>query len=133
MAEKKENNKSVKTKDFDKYFGLCKKYFFKILELDLEIYFFIVPSILLLIAFLTIATPYYGILRIYLCLSSAILAYKFYETDSAYNDKIFAMIFGGIAIIYFPLLPLSFGEGKPIIFILTLALYVLGYKKIKDK
>ena len=70
MAEKKENNKSVKTKDFDKYFGLCKKYFFKILELDLEIYFFIVPSILLLIAFLPIATPYYGILRIYLCFKS---------------------------------------------------------------
>ena len=133
MAEKKENNKRIKTKDFNKYFELCKKYFYKILELDLEIYFFIVPGILLLIAFLPIAAPYYGILRIYLCLSSAILAYKFYQTDDDYNDKFFATIFGGIAIIYFPLLPLSFGEGKPIIFILTLALYVLGYKKIKNK
>ena len=133
MVEKKENNKNVKIKNFDKYFAVFKKYFYKLLELDPEIYFFIVPGILLLIGFLPIAKPYYGILRIYLCLSSAILAYKFYQTDGTYKDRFFATIFGGISIIYFPLLPLSFGEGKPIIFILTLALYVLGYKKIKDK
>ena len=133
MVEKKENNNSFDIKDLSQYFELIKKYCLKILKLDPQTYFFIVPGILLLIGLLPVPDLYFAILRIYLCISATVLTYKFYSDE---KDNIYAAIFAGIAIIYNPIFVIKFGNNEintgPIIFVLTIALFVLGYKKIKE-
>ena len=133
MVEKKENNNSFDIKDLSQYFELIKKYCLKILKLDPQTYFFIVPGILLLIGLLPVPDLYFAILRIYLFISATVLTYKFYSDE---KDNIYAAIFAGIAIIYNPIFVIKFGNNEinagPIIFVLTIALFVLGYKKIKE-
>ena len=133
MVEKKENNNIFDIKDLSQYFGLIKKYCLKILKLDPQTYFFIVPGILLLIGLLPVPDLYFAILRIYLFISATVLTYKFYSDE---KDNIYAAIFAGIAIIYNPIFFIKFGNNEintgPIIFVLTIALFVLGYKKIKE-
>ena len=133
MVEKKENNNSFDIKDLSQYFDLIKKYCLKILKLDPQTYFFIVPGILLLIGLLPVPDLYFAILRIYLFISATVLTYKFYSDE---KDNIYAAIFAGIAIIYNPIFFIKFGNNEintgPIIFVLTIALFVLGYKKIKE-
>ena len=133
MVEKKENNNSFDIKDLSQYFELIKKYCLKILKLDPQTYFFIVPGILLLIGLLPVPDLYFAILRIYLCISATVLTYKFYSDE---KDNIYAAIFAGIAIIYNPIFVIKFGNNEintgPIIFVLTIALFVLGYKRIKE-
>ena len=133
MGEKKENNNSFDIKDLSQYFELIKKYCLKILKLDPQTYFFIVPGILLLIGLLPVPDLYFAILRIYLFISATVLTYKFYSDE---KDNIYAAIFAGIAIIYNPIFVIKFGNNEintgPIIFVLTIALFVLGYKKIKE-
>ena len=133
MVEKKENNNSFDIKDLSQYFELIKKYCLKILKLDPQTYFFIVPGILLLIGLLPVPDLYFAILRIYLFISATVLTYKFYSDE---KDNIFAAIFAGIAIIYNPIFFIKFGNNEintgPIIFVLTVALFVLGYKRIKE-
>ena len=76
---------------------------------------------------------YFAILRVYLFVSALVLFYKFYIEE---KDNIFAIIFAMIAIIYNPIFFISFGNEEintgHIIFVLTIALFVLGYNKIKD-
>ena len=133
MVEKKENNNSFDIKDLSQYFELIKKYCLKILKLDSQTYFFIVPGILLLIGLLPVPDLYFAILRIYLFISATVLTYKFYSDE---KDNIYAAIFAGIAIIYNPIFVIKFGNNEinagPIIFVLTIALFVLGYKRIKE-
>ena len=133
MVEKKENNNSFDIKDLSQYFELIKKYCLKILKLDPQTYFFIVPGILLLIGLLPVPDLYFAILRIYLFISATVLTYKFYSDE---KDNIYAAIFAGVAIIYNPIFFIKFGNNEintgPIIFVLTIALFVLGYKKIKE-
>ena len=133
MVEKKENNNSFDIKDLSQYFDLIKKYCLKILKLDPQTYFFIVPGILLLIGLLPVPDLYFAILRIYLFISATVLTYKFYSDE---KDNIYAAIFAGIAIIYNPIFVIKFGNNEintgPIIFVLTVALFVLGYKRIKE-
>jgi len=133
MVEKKENNNGFDIKDLSQYFELIKKYCLKILKLDPQTYFFIVPGILLLIGLLPVPDLYFAILRIYLFISATVLTYKFYSDE---KDNIFAAIFAGIAIIYNPIFFIKFGNNEintgPIIFVLTIALFVLGYKRIKE-
>ena len=133
MVEKKENNNSFDIKDLSQYFELIKKYCLKILKLDAQTYFFIVPGVLLLIGLLPVPDLYFAILRIYLFISATVLTYKFYSDE---KDNIYAAIFAGIAIIYNPIFVIKFGNNEintgPIIFVLTIALFVLGYKKIKE-
>ena len=133
MIEKKENNNNFDIKNPKEYLGVIKKYFFKLLKLDAQTYFFIVPGILLLIALLPVPDLYFGILRIYIFISAFVLGYKFY---SDLKDNIYALIFAGIAIIYNPVFFIKFSSEQinvgPIVFILTLALFVLGYLKIKE-
>ena len=134
MAEKKENTKKFDLKNFNEYFDILKKYFLKLLNLDAHTYFLIVPGILLLVGLLIKAPLYYIILRIYLCVSAAVLAYKFYTDE---KDNIFATIFAGIAIIYNPIpflaQPINDLKTGPIILGLTLAIFVLGHQKINNK
>ena len=105
----------------------------KLLKLDPQTYFFIVPGILLLIGLLPVPDLYFAILRIYLFVSASVLTYKFYIDE---KDNIYATIFAGIAIIYNPIFFIKFGNEQintgPIIFVLTIALFVLGYKRIKE-
>ena len=133
MVEKKENNNSFDIKDLSQYIELIKKYCLKILKLDPQTYFFIVPGILLLIGLLPVPDLYFAILRIYLFISATVLTYKFYSDE---KDNIYAAIFAGIAIIYNPIFFIKFGNEQintgPIIFVLTIALFVLGYKRIKE-
>jgi len=133
MVEKKENNNSFDIKDLSQYFELIKKYCLKILKLDPQTYFFIVPGILLLIGLLPVPDLYFAILRIYLFISATVLTYKFYSDE---KDNIYAAIFAGVAIIYNPIFFIKFGNNEintgPIIFVLTIALFVLGYKRIKE-
>ena len=133
MAEKKENNSNFDIKDLNQYFDLIKKYCLKILKLDPQTYFFIVPGVLLLIGLLPVPILYFAILRIYLFVSALVLTYKFYSDE---KDNVYAGIFAGIAIIYNPIFVIKFGNNEintgPIIFVLTIALFVLGYKKIKE-
>ena len=133
MVDKKENSKKIDIKNFNQYFDIIKKYCFKLLKLDPQTYFFIVPGLLLLVGLLPVPDLYFGILRIYLFISALVLFYKFYSEE---NDKIYSSIFAGIAIIYNPIFFIKFGNEDintgPIIFVLTIALYVLGYQKIKD-
>ena len=133
MAEKKENTKKFDLKNFNEYFDILKKYFLKLLNLDAHTYFLIVPGILLLVGLLIKAPLYYIILRIYLCVSAAVLAYKFYTDE---KDNIFATIFAGIAIIYNPIpflaQPINDIKTGPIIIGLTLAIFVLGHQRIKE-
>ena len=133
MVEKKENNNNFDIKDLSQYFELIKKYCLKILKLDPQTYFFIVPGILLLIGLLPVPDLYFAILRIYLFISATVLTYKFYSDE---KDNIYAAIFAGIAIIYNPIFFIKFGNNEintgPIIFVLTIALFVLGYKRIKE-
>ena len=133
MVEKKENNNSFDIKDLSQYFDLIKKYCLKILKLDPQTYFFIVPGILLLIGLLPVPDLYFAILRIYLFISATVLTYKFYSDE---KDNIYAAIFAGIAIIYNPIFVIKFGNNEintgPIIFVLTVALFVLGYKRIEE-
>ena len=132
MAEKKENTKKFDLKNFNDYFDVLKKYSLKLLSLDANTYFLIVPGILLLVGLLIKAPLYYVILRIYLCVSAVVLAYKFYTEE---KDNIFAAIFAGIAIIYNPIpflaQPIDDIKTGPIIIGLTLAIFVLGHQKIK--
>ena len=58
MVEKKENSKDFNIQNFKQYFEIIKKYFFKLLKLDPQTYFFIVPGILLLIGFLPVPDLY---------------------------------------------------------------------------
>ena len=133
MAEKKENNSGFDIKDLSQYFELIKKYCLKILKLDPQTYFFIVPGVLLLIGLLPVPDLYFAILRIYLFISATVLTYKFYSDE---KDNVYAGIFAGIAIIYNPIFVIKFGNNEinagPIIFVLTIALFVLGYKRIKE-
>ena len=133
MVGKKENNNSFDIKDLSQYFELIKKYCLKILKLDPQTYFFIVPGILLLIGLLPVPDLYFAILRIYLFISATVLTYKFYSDE---KDNIFAAIFAGIAIIYNPIFFIKFGNEQinsgPIIFVLTIALFVLGHKRFKE-
>ena len=139
MVEKKEDNKNSNIKDIEQYVGIIKKYCFKLLKLDPQTYFFIVPGILLLIGFLPVPDLYFAILRIYLFVSSLVLTYKFYTDE---KDNIYAAIFAVVAIIYNPIFVISFSNSSeaveqidagPIIFVLTIALFVLGYKRIKEE
>ena len=133
MVEKKEDSKDFNKQNFRQYFEIIKKYCLKLLKLDPQTYFFIVPGILLLIALLPVPDLYFAILRIYLFVSASVLTYKFYIDE---KDNIYATIFAGIAIIYNPIFFIKFGNEQintgPIIFVLTIALFVLGYKKIKE-
>ena len=133
MVEKKEDSKDFNKQNFRQYFEIIKKYCLKLLKLDPQTYFFIVPGILLLIALLPVPDLYFAILRIYLFVSASVLTYKFYIDK---KDNIYATIFAGIAIIYNPIFFIKFGNEQintgPIIFVLTIALFVLGYKKIKE-
>ena len=137
MVEKKENSsKSFDLKDPQQYFEYIKKYCLKLLKLDPQTYFFIVPGILLLIGIIQDSQLYSAVLRIYLFISSLVLSYKFYTDE---KDNIFAGIFAVIAVIYNPIPGLVFKFGNdeirtaPIIFVLTIALFVIGYKKIKEE
>ena len=134
MVEKKENNKDFNIQNFNQYFEIIKKYCLKLLKLDPQTYFFIVPGILLLIGFLPVPDLYFAILRIYLFISALVLTYKFYIDE---KDIIYTAIFAGIAIIYNPIFFIKFGDEQintgPIIFVLTIALFVLGYKRIKEE
>ena len=134
MVEKKENSKNFNAKNIGKYFEIIKKYCFKLLQLDPQTYFFIVPGILLLIGLLPVPDLFFAILRIYLFISASVLTYKFYIDE---KDNIYATIFAVIAIIYNPIFFIKFGNEYintgPIIFVLTIALFVLGYKRIKEK
>ena len=134
MIEKKENSKNFNIKDSAKYFEIIKKYCLKLLKLDPQTYFFIVPGVLLLIGLLPVPDLYFAILRIYLFVSALVLTYKFYIDE---KDNIYAAIFAGIAIIYNPIFFIKFGNEEintgPIIFVLTIALFVLGHKRIKDE
>jgi hypothetical protein len=133
MVEKKEDSKDFNKQNFRQYFEIIKKYCLKLLKLDPQTYFFIVPGILLLIGLLPVPDLYFAILRIYLFVSASVLTYKFYIDE---KDNIYATIFAGIAIIYNPIFFIKFGNEQintgPIIFVLTIALFVLGYKKIKE-
>jgi len=133
MVEKKEDSKDFNKQNFRQYFEIIKKYCLKLLKLDPQTYFFIVPGILLLIGLLPVPDLYFAILRIYLFVSASVLTYKFYIDQ---KDNIYATIFAGIAIIYNPIFFIKFGNEQintgPIIFVLTIALFVLGYKKIKE-
>ena len=133
MVEKKENTKNFDIKNLSQYFEIIKKYCLKLLQLDPQTYFFIVPGVLLLIGLLPVPDIYFAILRIYLFVSALVLTYKFYIDE---KDNIYATIFAGIAIIYNPIFFIKFGNNEintgPIIFVLTIALFVLGYKKIKE-
>ena len=133
MVEKKEDSKDFNKQNFKQYFEIIKKYCLKLLKLDAQTYFFIVPGILLLIGLLPVPDLYFAILRIYLFVSASVLTYKFYIDE---KDNIYATIFAGIAIIYNPIFFIKFGNEQintgPIIFVLTIALFVLGYKKIKE-
>jgi len=133
MVEKKEDSKDFNKQNFRQYFEIIKKYCLKLLKLDAQTYFFIVPGILLLIGLLPVPDLYFAILRIYLFISASVLTYKFYIDE---KDNIYATIFAGIAIIYNPIFFIKFGNEQintgPIIFVLTIALFVLGYKKIKE-
>ena len=133
MVEKKEDSKDFNKQNFRQYFGIIKKYCLKLLKLDPQTYFFIVPGILLLIGLLPVPDLYFAILRIYLFISASVLTYKFYIDK---KDNIYATIFAAIAIIYNPIFFIKFGNEQintgPIIFVLTIALFVLGYKKIKE-
>ncbi|PPR33730.1 MAG: hypothetical protein CFH26_00582 [Alphaproteobacteria bacterium MarineAlpha6_Bin4] len=132
MVEKKENSKNFDIKNFGQYFDILKKYLTKLLQLDAKTYFFIVPGILLLVGLLPVPDIYFAILRIYLFVSALVLTYKFYIDE---KDNIYAAIFAGIAVIYNPIFFIKFGNSEintgPIIFVLTIALFVLGYKKIE--
>ena len=134
MVEKKENNKDFDIQNFSQYFEIIKKYCLKLLKLDPQTYFFIVPGVLLLIGFLPVPDLYFAILRIYLFVSALVLTYKFYMDE---KDNIYAAIFAVIAIIYNPIFVIKFGNEQintgPIIFILTIALFVLGYNRIKEE
>lgn len=133
MVEKKEDSKDFNKQNFRQYFEIIKKYCLKLLKLDPQTYFFIVPGILLLIGLLPVPDLYFAILRIYLFVSASVLTYKFYIDK---KDNIYATIFAAIAIIYNPIFFIKFGNEQintgPIIFVLTIALFVLGYKKIKE-
>ena len=133
MVEKKQDSKDFNKQNFRQYFEIIKKYCLKLLKLDPQTYFFIVPGILLLIGLLPVPDLYFAILRIYLFVSASVLTYKFYIDE---KDNIYATIFAGIAIIYNPIFFIKFGNEQintgPIIFVLTIALFVLGYKKIKE-
>jgi len=133
MVEKKENTKNFDIKNLSQYFEIIKKYCLKLLQLDPQTYFFIVPGVLLLIGLLPVPDIYFAILRIYLFISATVLTYKFYSDE---KDNIYAAIFAGIAIIYNPIFFIKFGNEQintgPIIFVLTIALFVLGYKRIKE-
>jgi len=133
MVEKKEDSKDFNKQNFRQYFEIIKKYCLKLLKLDPQTYFFIIPGILLLIGLLPVPDLYFAILRIYLFVSASVLTYKFYIDE---KDNIYATIFAGIAIIYNPIFFIKFGNEQintgPIIFVLTIALFVLGYKKIKE-
>ena len=133
MVEKKENTKNFDIKNLGQYSGIIKKYCLKLLQLDAQTYFFIVPGILLLIGLLPVPDIYFAILRIYLFVSALVLTYKFYMDE---KDNIYAAIFAVIAIIYNPIFFIKFGNEQinsgPIIFVLTIALFVLGYKRIKE-
>ena len=52
------------------------------------------------------------------------------------KDNIYAAIFAVIAIIYNPIFFIKFGNDQinsgPIIFVLTIALFVLGHKRFKE-
>ena len=133
MVEKKEDSKDFNKQNFRQYFEIIKKYCLKLLKLDPQTYFFIVPGVLLLIGLLPVPDLYFAILRIYLFVSALVLTYKFYMDE---KDNIYATIFAVIAIIYNPIFFIKFGNEQinsgPIIFVLTIALFVLGYKKIKE-
>ena len=133
MVEKKEDSKDFNKQNFRQYFEIIKKYCLKLLKLDPQTYFFIVPGILLLIGLLPVPDLYFAILRIYLFVSASVLTYKFYIDK---KDNIYATIYAAIAIIYNPIFFIKFGNEQintgPIIFVLTIALFVLGYKKIKE-
>ena len=133
MVEKKEDSKDFNKQNFRQYFEIIKKYCLKLLKLDPQTYFFIVPGILLLIGLLPVPDLYFAILRIYLFVSASVLTYKFYIDE---KDNIYATIFAGIAIIYNPIFFIKFGNEQinsgPIIFVLTIALFVLGHKRIKE-
>ena len=133
MVEKKEDSKDFNKQNFRQYFEIIKKYCLKLLKLDAQTYFFIVPGILLLIGLLPVPDLYFAILRIYLFVSASVLTYKFYIDE---KDNIYATIFAGIAIIYNPIFFIELCNEQintgPIIFVLTIALFVLGYKKIKE-
>ena len=136
MAEKKENTgKNFDLKDPNHYFELIKKYCVKLLKLDPQTYFFIVPGILLLIGLIQDSQLYFAIIRLYLFISALVLGYKFYTDE---KDNIFAGIFAVIAVVYNPIPGLFFEfrndeiNTAPIIFVLTIALFLLGYKKIKE-
>lgn len=133
MVEKKENTKNFDIKNLGQYFNIIKKYCLKLLQLDSQTYFFIVPGILLLIGLLPVPDIYFAILRIYLFVSALVLTYKFYMDE---KDNIYAAIFAVIAIIYNPIFFIKFGNEQinsgPIIFVLTIALFVLGHKRIKE-
>ena len=133
MVEKKENTKNFDIKNLGQYFNIIKKYCLKLLQLDSQTYFFIVPGILLLIGPLPVPDIYFAILRIYLFVSALVLTYKFYMDE---KDNIYAAIFAVIAIIYNPIFFIKFGNEQinsgPIIFVLTIALFVLGHKRIKE-
>jgi len=134
MVEKKENTKNFDIKNLGQYFNIIKKYCLKLLQLDPQTYFFIVPGILLLIGLLPVPDLYFAILRIYLFISASVLTYKFYMDE---KDNIYAAIFAVIAIIYNPIFFIKFGNDEintgPIIFVLTIALFVLGYTRIKEE
>ena len=133
MVEKKENTKNFDIKNLSQYFEIIKKYCLKLLQLDPQTYFFIVPGILLLIGLLPVPDIYFAILRVYLFVSALVLTYKFYMDE---KDNIYAAIFAVIAIIYNPIFFIKFGNDQinsgPIIFVLTIALFVLGHKRFKE-
>ena len=129
MAEKKQNNTKFDKKKLDDYSSFIKKYILKLLELDTDLYFFVIPAIVLIIGLLPIPHIYLYFSGIYICISALVLAYKFYKNS---EDKILPIIFAGIAVIYNPLFLIGL-QIDTVHIALTLGIYVLGRKEFKEQ
>ena len=64
---------------------------------------FLIPAALLLLALADMPSGYYVLMRIIVCLASAIVAYGGYKRDGSVNGTV--ILFGLMAILFNPIIP----------------------------
>lgn len=69
---------------------------------------FLIPAALLLLALAEMPSGYYVLMRIVVCLASAIVAYGSYKRDNSVNGSV--LLFGLMAILFNPIIPVYLND-----------------------
>jgi Ca2+/Na+ antiporter len=91
------------------------------------------PILLLLIALLPLPYAYYQLMRWVICGCAAYIAYQYHQEKKGWDNKA-VIVFAAVAVLYNPINTVHlFKEAWMVINVLTVAVFVYGWRKLGNK